>query len=107
MTADVQIEQALAVDTQHQRIGLAGVHLARGQNDKALLRARQASELAAASEYRVLQGDALTILARVRLELGHADEAAECALRALGIQQETGHRTGADAARSLVAAIAP
>ena len=58
------------------------------------------------SEYRVLQGDALTILAKVRMRLGHPDEAAECAQRALGIQQETGHRTGADAARSLVAAMA-
>lgn len=84
---------ALARDTAH-RYGetRALIGLAAARRDP--VTSRQAVELAAKVGYRVLEGQARTVLAAVQLDRGELDDAAELASQALAMHRETGHRLG-------------
>ncbi|HEU4421674.1 MAG TPA: BTAD domain-containing putative transcriptional regulator [Pilimelia sp.] len=75
--------------------GLATAHRPRGRDyaHEALAVARQAG-------FRIVEADALTVLADIELTGGDADGAVGLAHRALAAHRETGHRVGA--ARTLV-----
>jgi tetratricopeptide (TPR) repeat protein len=62
--------------------------------------ARQALTLAGGAGYRILEGQAHTILAAAHLDLGDYAQAIEHARRALALHRRTGHRLGY--ARALV-----
>jgi DNA-binding SARP family transcriptional activator len=84
---------ALARDTAH-RYGEARalIGLAAAKEDEAA--ARQAIELTIKLGYRVLEGQARTVLAVVHLATEELDEADELATQALTTHRETGYRLG-------------
>ncbi|WP_033260357.1 tetratricopeptide repeat protein, partial [Kitasatospora setae] len=83
-------------DRHPQAAALAGLAAALLDTDPraALRTAERALALARAAEFRVLEGEALTVLTRVRARLGDPHTALSLGRDALARQRETGHRPG-------------
>jgi tetratricopeptide (TPR) repeat protein len=75
-------------------VGLAIAHRHTGRLDNAAACAGRALSLARRIGYRILQGEALTALAAVDLDLDLPGRAIDRAGEALTIHRETGHRLG-------------
>jgi tetratricopeptide (TPR) repeat protein len=106
-TATDHHQQALALarDTAHRYAevrALIGLAAARRDGSSA----REAVDLAGRVGYRVLEGQARTVLAEVVLDEDEFGEAAALAARALAIQRETGHRLGEAAALFVLGGVA-
>jgi tetratricopeptide (TPR) repeat protein len=80
-------------------LGLADAHRHLGRPDEARTLVEQALTLAEQAGYRLLEGQAIHILAGVHLAQGRPDLAVKYAQDALDIHRETGYRLGQ--ARSL------
>ncbi|MCC3763996.1 winged helix-turn-helix domain-containing protein [Glycomyces sp. TRM65418] len=83
-------------------IGRASAFLHLGDIDSARGGASRAVEASRVSEYAVLEGTALNLLAEIGLAEGRLDEAAADAADALRCHRETGHRPGEAAALRLL-----
>jgi DNA-binding SARP family transcriptional activator len=81
-------------------LGLGAARTGLGQYEQASVQASQALEAARKIGYRVLEGQALTLLAEIQLRDGLPDEADRLAGQALDSHRGTGHRLGE--ARTLV-----
>ncbi|WP_051731947.1 AfsR/SARP family transcriptional regulator [Kitasatospora phosalacinea] len=94
-------------DRHPQAAALAGLAAARlGTDPPAALRtAERARALARDAEYRMLEGDALTVLARVHVRLCEPHTALALGADALALHRTTGHRPG-EARTRLVLALA-
>jgi len=75
-------------------IGLATVQLRRDQVGEALPNVDLAIRLAVEAELPVLEGNALNVLACLRLRQGRASAAITAATSALALHRRTGHRPG-------------
>jgi hypothetical protein len=75
-------------------LGLADCRLRLGQTRPARVHAEQALTIARRVGYRLLEGQALTMLAEIDLLDGEARLATTGAERALAIHQEISHRPG-------------
>jgi tetratricopeptide (TPR) repeat protein len=75
-------------------IGLAAAHCHQGQHDNARAWIDKAIAESDESGYRMLLGQARSVLAEIQLSRGRMAEAIAAAELALAIHRETGHRTG-------------
>jgi tetratricopeptide (TPR) repeat protein len=83
-------------------LGLADLHLRQHQPVTATAWAREAATIARKHDLGVHEGQAFTVLAAAATALGHRDEAALHAARALAIHRRTGHHAGAARAELLL-----
>ncbi|MFI1104568.1 AfsR/SARP family transcriptional regulator [Streptomyces melanogenes] len=83
-------------------LGRAELHLMSGRLADAADQARAALTRARAEGYHVIEGQALTALARTELARGRPDEAAALAAQAAAVLAETGHRRGLAEAHELL-----
>ncbi|WP_254897839.1 BTAD domain-containing putative transcriptional regulator [Kitasatospora sp. NA04385] len=92
-------------DRHPQAAALAGLAAALIETDPraALRTAERALALARAAEYRVLEGDALTVLARVHVRLCEPHAALALGADALALHRATGHRPGETRTRLVLA----
>jgi tetratricopeptide (TPR) repeat protein len=84
--------------------GMAAAYLRGGDVDRAADTALAALGIARQSEYLMLEGQTLTVLAEIREAQHRHDEADRHAQAALRIHTETGHQPGIDRARALLRA---
>ncbi|MFJ8623998.1 AfsR/SARP family transcriptional regulator [Kitasatospora sp. NPDC093550] len=83
-------------------VGRAELCLLSGHLADADEHGRSALARARAEGYRILEGQALTLLGRAALTDGRPDDAAGLAAEAAAVLAETGHRSGLDDARGLL-----
>ncbi|MFI9836381.1 BTAD domain-containing putative transcriptional regulator [Nonomuraea sp. NPDC051941] len=84
------------------RVWLAEVLVDGGRWDEAAAVAGQAREAAVRYGLRLLEGQALTLLARLHVRDGSAGEGRDCARRALEVHREFGHRLDEAAALAVL-----
>ncbi|MEU4351104.1 BTAD domain-containing putative transcriptional regulator [Streptomyces sp. NPDC023838] len=101
--AQAQAELAAARHTQATiLLGRAEVRLLSGRLADAETHAQSALTRARTEGYRIIEGQALTILGRTDLARGRADEAAGLAAQAAAVLAQTGHRRGLADAHDLL-----
>lgn len=83
-------------------IGRAESCLLDGRLAEADAHGRSALANARGEGYRIIEGQALTVLGRVRLAGGRPDEAAGLATQAAAVLEETGHRLGLSGAHEVL-----
>lgn len=104
------VERAVETESHFELVGalitLSGARLTSGHSE-ALASAQRALDLSVRGRFRLRQGQALAMLARIQIGQGERLKASTLAAAALKIQQETGHVIGEAEARFVLATAHP